>query len=66
MSRTVGFRADSEAASPDSLGYPQEPKDGSTHWSCRKLAAALGVSKDAVHRVWKEAAWPHHWALHGQ
>lgn len=31
------------------------PKDGSTHWSCRKLAAELGVSKDAVHRVWQEA-----------
>jgi transposase len=31
------------------------PKDGSTHWSCRKLAAALGVTKDAVHRVWQEA-----------
>ena len=31
------------------------PQDGSTHWSCRKLAAALGVSKDAVHRVWQEA-----------
>jgi transposase len=31
------------------------PKDGSTHWSCRKLAAALGLSKDAVHRVWQEA-----------
>jgi transposase len=33
----------------------RKPSDGSTHWSCRKLAAALGVSKDAVHRVWKEA-----------
>src|SRR6201997_140559 len=33
----------------------RRPKDGSTHWSCRKLAAALGVSKDAVHRTWKEA-----------
>jgi len=33
----------------------KKPGDGSTHWSCRKLAAALGVSKDAVHRVWKEA-----------
>src|ERR1700683_3581718 len=33
----------------------RKPKDGSTHWSCRKLAAELGVSKDAVHRVWKEA-----------
>ena len=28
---------------------------GSTHWSCRKLAVMLGVSRDAVHRVWKEA-----------
>jgi transposase len=33
----------------------KRPKDGSTHWSCRKLAAALGLSKDAVHRVWQEA-----------
>jgi transposase len=33
----------------------RKPANGSTHWSCRKLAAALGVSKDAVHRVWKEA-----------
>jgi transposase len=33
----------------------RRPKDGSTHWSCRRLAAELGVSKDAVHRVWREA-----------
>ena len=33
----------------------KKPADGSTHWSCRKLAAHLGVSKDVVHRVWKEA-----------
>ena len=33
----------------------RKPHDGSTHWSCRKLASVLGVSKDAVHRVWKEA-----------
>ena len=38
----------------------KQPKDGSTHWSCRKLAAALGVSKDAVHRVWKEAGLKPH------
>src|ERR1700741_4552404 len=38
----------------------RKPKDGSTHWSCRKLAAALGVSKDAVHRVWKEAGLKPH------
>lgn len=36
------------------------PRDGSTHWSCRKLAAALGVSKDAVHRVWQEAGLKPH------
>jgi transposase len=33
----------------------RKPKDGSTHWSCRKLARQLGVSKDAVHRVWRRA-----------
>ena len=38
----------------------KKPKDGSTHWSCRKLAAALSVSKDAVHRVWKEAGLKPH------
>jgi hypothetical protein len=32
----------------------KKPADGSTHRSCRKLAAYLGVSKDVVHRVWKE------------
>jgi len=39
----------------------KKPKDGSTHWSCRKLAASLGVSKDAVHRVWKEAGLKPQW-----
>jgi transposase len=29
--------------------------DGSTHWSCRKLANFLGISKDLVHRIWHEA-----------
>src|SRR6266550_453582 len=38
----------------------KKPKDGSTHWSCRRLAAALDVSKDAVHRVWKEAGLKPH------
>jgi putative transposase len=28
----------------------KKPSDASAHWSCRKLAAALGISKDAVHR----------------
>jgi len=38
----------------------KKPGDGSTHWSCRKLAAVLQVSKDAVHRVWKEAGLKPH------
>jgi len=33
----------------------RKPKDGSTHWSVRKLAAELQVIKDAVHRIWKTA-----------
>jgi transposase len=33
----------------------RKPKDGSTHWSVRKLAAELQISKDAVHRIWKTA-----------
>lgn len=33
----------------------RKPSDGSTHWSCRKLAKQLGISKDLVHRVWREA-----------
>src|SRR4249919_2218061 len=32
----------------------QEPSDGSTHWSCRKMAAALGLSKSTVQRVWAQ------------
>src|SRR6266436_530016 len=38
----------------------RKPSDGSTHWSCRKLASALGVSKDAVHRIWQEAGLKPH------
>ena len=29
----------------------QQPADGSTHWSCRKMAQALGLSKSTVQRV---------------
>jgi transposase len=32
----------------------QKPTDGSTHWSCRKMAAALGLSKSTVQRVWAQ------------
>ena len=33
----------------------QKPADGSTHWSCRKMAEALGVSKSTVQRIWAQA-----------
>ena len=33
----------------------RKPQDGSTHWSVRKLAAELQISKDTVHRIWKRA-----------
>ena len=33
----------------------QKPPDGWTHWSCRKMAEALGVSKSTVQRVWTQA-----------
>jgi hypothetical protein len=33
----------------------RKPKDGSTHWSCRKLGNQLGISKDTVHRIWRKA-----------
>ena len=38
----------------------RKPGDGSTHWSCRKLASVLRVSKDAVHRVWQQAGLQPH------
>jgi len=33
----------------------RQPDDGSTHWSCRKLAQSLGISKDSVQRIWQRA-----------
>jgi transposase len=33
----------------------QRPDDGSTHWTCRKLATALGLSKSTVQRIWHQA-----------
>ena len=38
----------------------RKPRDGSTHWSTRKLADHLGVSKSMVHRVWQEAGLKPH------
>jgi len=31
------------------------PNDGSTHWSCRKLASRFGISKDTVQRILTQA-----------
>jgi transposase len=31
------------------------PPDGSTHWSLRKMAAVMGVGKDLIRQVWREA-----------
>lgn len=33
----------------------QEPPDGSTHWSLRRMAAVMGVGKDLIRQVWREA-----------
>ena len=33
----------------------QRPQEGSTHWSVRKLAAEMGVSKSSVHRILSQA-----------
>jgi transposase len=33
----------------------KKTSDGSTHWSCRRRAKFLGISKDLVHRIWQEA-----------
>jgi transposase len=30
----------------------QKPDDGSTHWSCRKMASATGLSSTTIHRIW--------------
>ncbi len=33
----------------------QPPTDGSTHWSCRKMAVATGLSKSMIERMWAQA-----------
>jgi transposase len=38
----------------------RKPNDGSTHWSCRKMAQHLKVSKDTVHRIWHKAGLKPH------
>jgi transposase len=38
----------------------RKPNDGSTHWSVRKLARELQVSKDTIHRIWRTAGVKEH------
>jgi transposase len=38
----------------------RKPQDGSTHWSCRKLARELKVSKDTVQRILHQAGLKPH------
>jgi transposase len=38
----------------------RKPPDGSTHWSCRKLAKHLGIGKDTVQRIWRKAGLKPH------
>lgn len=42
----------------------RQPADGSTQWSCRKLAAALGVNHVRVARVWAKAGLQPHRRRH--
>jgi hypothetical protein len=34
----------------------QKPGDDSTHWSCRKMAAAIGQSPATVYRIWSKTS----------
>ncbi len=37
----------------------QHTPAGATHWSCRTMAKAMGVSPDTVHRIWRHQLQPH-------
>lgn len=42
----------------------KKPVDGSTHWSCRKLAERLGINHMRVNRVWRKAGLQPHRLRH--
>ena len=46
--------ADAQAQARIARKTQQKPSDGSTHWSCRKMAEVLGLSKSTVQRVWAQ------------
>ena len=54
-SRTETERDDAKLQARVLEATRRKPQDGSTHWSCRKLALELGLSKDTIHRVWRQA-----------
>ena len=33
----------------------EKPPGGSTHWSCRRMAAAIGISPATIQRIWAKA-----------
>ena len=55
MELTVRLRARVLAATR------RRPPDGTTQWSRRRLAVQLGVDKNIVRRVWREADLRPHW-----
>ena len=46
--------ADAQAQARIARKTQQKPSDGATHWSCRKMAEVLGLSKSTVQRVWAQ------------
>src|SRR6266702_6497484 len=43
------------------LNYTRRgPRDGSTHWSTRKLGKTLGISHNRVHRTWRRVGLQPH------
>jgi len=53
-SQTGGFRTPKLQAKV-LAAIKEGPKDGSTHWSCRKLASRFHVSKDTIQRILAQA-----------
>src|SRR5688572_6215022 len=66
LKRTAGLMKERHPSQKPSVRTPklqakilaaikERPKDGSTHWSCRKLAGRFRVSKDTVQRILAQA-----------
>ena len=41
-----------------------KPTDGSTHWTCRSIAAETKISKSEVQRIWSTLGIAPHWQKH--